>query len=107
MIAGKNIVHCLPRVNDHNAVFRCCREQDMVAGFDIVEPSRCSWDNDAGPQGHGEKTIGSSDNYNGAQGGNYFKLVPGLPAESADDIPVRDPSGCVYAPDAVKHCGVA
>ncbi len=77
MIAGKNIVHCLPRVNDHNAVFRCCREQDMVAGFDIVEPSRRSRDNDAGPQGHGEKTIGGSDNYDGARAGITSSLSPG------------------------------
>jgi hypothetical protein len=91
----------------HNAVFWCGREQDMVTDFDIVNSSRCSWDNDVRLKGHGEKTIGGGENYDAAWGWDYFKLVPRLPAESTDDISVRDPPGCVHAPDAVEDCGVA
>jgi len=107
MIASEHIVDCLSRVDDHDTVFWCRCEQDMVAGFNIVELPRCSRDNDAGLKGYGEKTIGRRENYDAAQGWNYFKLVPGLPAESADDITILDPPGCVYGPDTVKHCGVA
>ena len=106
MIAGEHVVDCLPRVDDHDAVFwrRC--EQDMISGFDIVDPSRGGWDDDAGPGGYAEKTAGGGENYDAAEGRNYFELVPGLPAESMDDIAVLDPAGCVDWPDAVEHCGV-
>jgi hypothetical protein len=107
MIAGEHFVDCLSCVDDQDAVFWCCSEKDVIAGLDIVNPSRGSWDNDAGLNGDREKTIGGREDHDPAQTGNYFKLVPGLPAESADDIPVLDPPGRVYGPDTVKHGGVA
>jgi hypothetical protein len=107
MIAGEHVVHRLPGVDDHEAVFWRCGEEDVIAGLNVVKPSRCGWDNDAGLKGDGEKTVGRREDYDPAKGGNYFKLVSGSPAESADDIVVLDSPGCVYGPDAVKHCGVA
>ncbi len=79
----------------------------MVASFDIVKPSRCCWDNDVRLKGHGKKAVRGGKNYDAAQGWDYLKFVSRLPAESTDDIPVRDPPRCVHSPDTVKHCGVA
>ena len=107
MIASEHLVDCLPRVDDHDAVFWRCSEKDVIARLNIVNPPRCSWDNDAGLKGDSEKTIGGREDHDPAQAGNYFKLVPRLPAESADNITILDPPGCVYRPDTVKHCGVA
>jgi hypothetical protein len=59
MIASEHIVDCLPRVDDHEAVlWRCC-EKDVVARLNIVNPSRCDWDNNAGLKWDGEKAIGA------------------------------------------------
>src|SRR5690348_7707953 len=107
MIASEHIVDCLPSVDDYEAVFWCCGEKDAVARFNVVNPSRCDRYYDVGLKGDGEKAIEGREDHDPAQGGNYFELVPGSPAESADDITIRDPSGCVYGPDTVKHCGVA
>jgi len=107
MIAGEHLVDCLSRVDDHDAVFWRCSEKDVIARLNIVNPPRCSWDNDAGLKGDSEKTIWGREDHDPAQAGNYFKLVPGLPAEGADNITILDPPGCVYRPDTVKHCGVA
>ncbi|HLM90204.1 MAG TPA: hypothetical protein VK284_14505 [Streptosporangiaceae bacterium] len=107
MIAGEHLVDCLSRVDDHDAVFWRCSEKDVIARFNIVNPPRGSRDNDAGFKGDSEKSIWGREDHDPAQAGNYFKLIPGLPAESADDITILDPPGCVYRPDTVKHCGVA
>jgi hypothetical protein len=107
MIASEHLVDCLSRVDDHDAVFWRCREKDVIARLNIVNPPRCSWDNDAWLKGDSEKTIWGWEDHDPAQAENYFKLVPGLPAESADNITILDPPGCVYRPDTVKHCGVA
>ena len=107
MVAGEHLVDCLSRVDDHDAVFWRCREKDMITRLNIVNSPRCSWDNDAGLERDSEKTIWGREDHDPAQAGNYFKLVPGLPAESADNVTILDPPGCVYRPDAVKHGGVA
>ena len=107
MIAGEHVVDRLPRVDDHDAVFRRCRKQDMVAGFNIVKPPGCGWDDYAGLGGHCEMTLGGGENDDAAEGGNYVKLVAGLPAQSADDVAVLDPPGRIYGSDAVLHRGVA
>ncbi len=107
MIASEHLVDCLSRVDDHDSVFWGCSEKDVIARLNIVNPPRCSWDDDAGLDGDSEKTIWGRKDHDPAQAGNYFKLVPGLPAESADNITILDPPGCVYRPDTVKHCGVA
>ena len=90
MIAGEHVVHCLPGVDDHEAVFWRCGEEDVIARLNVVKPSRCGWDNDAWLKGDGEKTIGRREDYDPAKGGNYFKLVSGSPAESADDITILE-----------------
>ena len=107
MVAGEHLVDCLSSVYDHDAVLWGCREKDVIARLNIVNSPRCSWDNDAGLEGDSEKTIRGREDHDPAQAGNYFKLVPGLPAESADNVTILDPPGCVYRPDAVKHGGVA
>ncbi len=107
MIAGEHVVDCLPGVDDHDAVFWGGSEKDVIARLDVVNPPRCGWDDDAGLNGDSEKAAGGRDDYDPAEARDYFKLVPWLPAESADDIAVLDPPGCVYRPDTVKHRGVA
>ena len=37
MIAGEHVIECGQGVHDHEVVFRGCREQHMIAGFDPVE----------------------------------------------------------------------
>jgi hypothetical protein len=107
MIASEHLVDCLPRVYDHDAVFWRCSEKDVIARLNIVNPPRCSRDNDAGLKRNSEKTIRGREDHDPAQTGNYFKLVPRLPAESADNITILDPPGCIYRPHAVEHRGVA
>jgi hypothetical protein len=107
MIAGEHIVDGLPRVDDDQAVFWCCSEKDVVARLNVVNPPRCSRYYYAGLEGDGEKTVGGRQDHDPAEGGNYFELVPRLLAESTDDFTILDPSGCVYRPESVTHCGVA
>jgi hypothetical protein len=107
MIAGEHLVDCLPRVDDHDAVFGRRSEKDVITRLDIVNPPGRSRDHDAGLSGNSEKTVGGREDHDPAQAEDYFKLVPGLPAKSADDIAVLDPSGCVYRPDPVEHRRVA
>jgi len=107
MIAGEHIVDGLSGVDDDQAVLRRYGEKDVIARFNFVNPSRCSRYYDAGLEGDGEKTIGGRQDHDPAEGRNYFELIPGLPAESADDFTILDPSGCIYGPDSVTHCGVA
>ena len=107
MVAGEHLVDCLPCVDDHDAVVGRRSEKDVITRLDVVNPPRRSRDHDAGLDGDGEKTTGRREDHDPAQAGNYFELVPGLPAKSADNIPVLDPPGCVYRPDAVEHRGVA
>src|SRR5580704_1700283 len=100
MVAGEHLVDCLPCVDDHDAVFGCRSEKDVITRSDIVNSPRRSRDHDAGLNGDSEKTIGGREDHDPAQAGNYFKLVPRLPAKSADNITILDPSGCVDRPDA-------
>jgi hypothetical protein len=107
MVADEHLVDCLPCVDDHDAVFWRRSEKDVITRLDIVNASRRSGDYDAGLNGDSEKTIGGREDHDPTHAGNYFKLVPRLPAKSADNITILDPPGCVDWPDAVEHCGVA
>ena len=66
MIASEHLVHCLSRVDDNDAVFWCCSEKDVIARLNIVNPPRCSWDDDAGLKGDSEKTIWGREDYDPA-----------------------------------------
>ena len=66
MIAGEHLVDCLPRVDDHDAVFRRRSEKDVITRLDIVNPPRRSRDHDAGLNGDSEKTIGGREDHDPA-----------------------------------------
>ncbi len=42
----------------------------MIPGFNIVKPPGCGWDDNAGPGGYAEKTVGGGKNDNAARGSN-------------------------------------
>lgn len=94
-------------MHDHDAKVWRSREQDVIASLDTAMASGGHRNKDAGSLWDGEEALwGCLDHYRTRDYGNFeFLSVP--PAESLDDLVIRNSPGCVDAPDAIQQGVVA
>lgn len=93
-------------MHDHDTVlWRCC-EKDMVTGLDLMMSPGGRGNNNAGPMWYGINSVRACADNNYVRPEDHFKIIPRLPAESTHNIAVRDPPGCVNAPDVIQHGSV-